>query len=120
MYNEILKGTKNKKVSGKGARKKVMSSKQVRTSYKNGRVGKITLGCIGVMLFLLLIAYLCIAQYYKSHFYTKTYINGMDCSNLTAEEAKEVITNQVKAYTLNVIARDGSTGKITGDRKSVV
>lgn len=114
MYNEILKGAKTKKVSGKGARKKAMSSKQVRTSYKSGRIGKVALGCAGILLFLLLIAYLSIAQYYKSHFYTKTYINGMDCSNLTAEEAKEVITNQVKAYTLNVIARDGSTGKITG------
>lgn len=89
-----------------------MKSKNVKTNYNNEKLRRIILACSGLFVLILVIAYLCISQYYKDHFYARTFINGMDCSNLTASEAKELITTNVNTYVLTITARDGSTQKI--------
>lgn len=74
----------------------------------------IILGCLALIVAILLIAYLCVSQYYKEHFYAQTYINGMDCSNLTAAEARERITENVNTYVLNVKERNDVTERVVG------
>ncbi len=91
-----------------------MSRKEVNRTNNGKKIQMLVLGCVGLVIAILLVAYLCISQYYKDHFYAKTYINGLDCSNLTAEEAKELITQNVNTYVLSIKERDDVTEKITG------
>ena len=89
-----------------------MEKKDLKANYTNNKLKKIIMGCIGLLALILVVAYVGIAQYYKKHFFANTYINGMDCSNLTASEAKELITTNVNTYVLGITARDGSKEKI--------
>ncbi len=91
-----------------------MSKKELSRSTNSTKLRMIIVGSVCLMLAILLIAYLCISQYYKEHFYAQTFINGLDCSNLTAEEAKERITESVNTYVLNVKERNGVTERISG------
>ncbi|MDO5294578.1 MAG: peptidoglycan binding domain-containing protein [bacterium] len=91
-----------------------MSKKVVSGQTNMKRIRMIILGCIALIVTILLIAYLCISQYYKEHFYAQTFINGMDCSNLTAAEARERITENVNTYILNVKERNDVTERIVG------
>ncbi len=67
-----------------------------------------------VMIGLLLFTYLGISQYYKTHFYTQTFINGVDCSNLTVEEAREKISYEVHTYQLDIEERNGKQETLSG------
>ena len=55
---------------------------------------------IAVIVFLLfagaLGAYIAIGTYYQTHFFEKTSINGIDVSDLTAEEAENLIADQAE------------------------
>ena len=69
---------------------------------------------LSVLVGLLVVAYLGISQYYKTHFYTQTFINGVDCSNLTVEEAIEKISYEVHTYKLTIEERNNKKDTITG------
>ncbi len=69
---------------------------------------------LSVMLGLIVVAYFGISQYYKTHFYTQTFINGVDCSNLTAEQAKEKISYEVHTYKLVIEERNNKRETISG------
>ncbi len=72
---------------------------------------------IAVFLFLaipLLAAYLLVGNYYKSHFYSNTEINGVEASNMTSRVAEDVINAQVRAYSLVIKGRNGLTDTIEG------
>ncbi len=58
-------------------------------------------------------AYLKRADYFREHFYKGTWINGLDCSFLTADQAKEKLLGQAEEFTLTVTGR-GQTETITG------
>ncbi|MDO5294579.1 MAG: peptidoglycan binding domain-containing protein [bacterium] len=91
-----------------------MSKKELNRTKISGNTKKIVFGCVGLLLGILIIAYLCVSQFYKDHFYAQTFINGLDCSNLTAEEAKELISQNVNTYVLTVKGRNDVTEKISG------
>ena len=69
----------------------------------------------GSVLLLLVILYGCLTSYYRNVFFIRTTINGLDCSNMTAKEAEELIRNDVENYELSITFRDGTTEIISGD-----
>lgn len=88
-------------------------------SSRNGRKkksskGKIVGICSLVLVGILLVAYLGVSQFYKTHFYTQTFINGVDCSNMTADEAKEKISYEVHTYQLAIDERNNKSETISG------
>jgi len=72
---------------------------------------------IGMTIFLciLFIIYFAISKYYMNYFYFGTEINGINVSGKTVEDAKEVMTSNLQAYTLNIKSIDGKIEKITAD-----
>ncbi len=69
---------------------------------------------VSAMIVLVLGTYLGISQYYKTHFYAQTFINGVDCSNLTVEKAKEKISYEVHTYKLTIEERNNKKETISG------
>jgi hypothetical protein len=66
---------------------------------------KIVLGILIGYVAIMLIGYLGISFYYSSHFFEGSTINGIDCSNLTVEEVKEKIIEEINSYTLKIEER---------------
>lgn len=71
--------------------------------------------CGGILLLLLLLEYIFVGIYYKKHFYNNTFINGVDCSNLTAKEAAKRLQKEASLYVLTIRGLDGVTQQITGE-----
>ena len=90
-----------------------MSNRVTKYKRKKNRAKAVFIS-LSVMLGLLLIAYLGVSQYYKTHFYTQTFINGVDCSNLTVEEAREKISYEVHTYKLLIEERNNKKETISG------
>ena len=90
-----------------------MKNKDLRNRKESVKTQKIIIGCSLLMVSILVIAYLCVSQFYKDHFYARTFINGTDCSNLTVEEAKEKIATHVNTYVLTIKERNDVTEKIS-------
>ncbi len=67
----------------------------------------------GILLLLIVIAYIVAAVYFNSHFYAGTRIYGIDCSLATADEAKEMIRDQLSTYVLRIQERGGKTEELT-------
>lgn len=59
-------------------------------------------------------AYIWRAGYFTRHFYKDTWINGIDCSYMTAEEVKKKIQEQIDSYDLTITDREGDSYVITG------
>ena len=62
----------------------------------------------------LAVIYLCIANYYHTHFYDNTVINGVDTAKMTISEAEEIINAEVKSYSLNLVERNDGSDIIDG------
>ena len=69
---------------------------------------------LGLLLTLLLL-YLIFSIYYQDHFYSNTVINGVSTSNMTVDEAEEIIDTEVNAYQLTLTGRNGVTDIINGE-----
>ena len=70
---------------------------------------------LGMFLFILVLAAICygaVTRYYTDHFFKGTEINNFDCSNLSAEEVKELITDEIMTYTISIEERDGITERL--------
>jgi hypothetical protein len=63
----------------------------------------------------LVLVYIAGSFYYTMHFYNRTTINGVNCSNISIENAEKVISTQVRNYTLTIEERDDITEQIIGD-----
>lgn len=64
---------------------------------------------------LLAIVYLAFGIYFRSHFWFRTTINGMNCSGKTVAEVKQMITKSVDPYTLTITDRSGRSVTISSD-----
>ena len=64
---------------------------------------------------LLLVEYVVFGLYFRKHFYANTWINGVDCSNLTAEEADKIIHQEISVYKLTIKGKDNLVQQISGD-----
>lgn len=54
-------------------------------------------------------------DFFRTHFYSGTTINGIDVSYMTVEEAKQNVANAIAGYTLTIEERDGVTETLTGE-----
>lgn len=76
----------------------------------------IIIGINAVLIGILVIAYLGISMYFKDKFIFGTYINDMDFSGKTVEEAEQIITYEIRSYSLTLEERDDITETIhSGD-----
>ena len=70
----------------------------------------------GAILFiLLLIEYVIVGLHFRTHFYANTFIAGVDCSNLTVEEADKVIRQKVSGYSLAITGNNNLVQKISAE-----
>lgn len=70
---------------------------------------------LGILLFILALAAVCygaVARYYTDHFFKGTKINNFDCSNLTVDEVKTLITDEIMTYAISIEERDGITERL--------
>ena len=58
--------------------------------------------------------YTAIGAHYQTHFFEKVTINGIDVSDLTAEEAQKLIAQQAEDYRITVNTKDGGSEVIEG------
>ena len=74
----------------------------------------IVLTCLGIALAGTLGGiYIYKADYFSHHFYEGTRINGVDCSDMTVEEAEATIQKKINEYTLTIHERGGRTEALT-------
>lgn len=64
-------------------------------------------GCAGALFVAAAGVYTGIGMYYRTHFFEHTAINGIDVSDLTAQEAEALVAHQAETYSLTVETRDG-------------
>jgi len=80
------------------------------------RILKIVLSVVLVLLIVpLCFLYLFVAYYYRDRFYANTYVNNIDISNMTYEEAENLISSEVRSYVLSIEGRNGVYDTITGN-----
>lgn len=58
-------------------------------------------------------------QYYKEHFFEGTYINGTDCSHMTAEEARQTIQDKLNEYSFTFTDHEGRSSTVTAEEIEV-
>lgn len=63
---------------------------------------------------LILLVYTLMGSKYRDIFFPNTVINGIDCSELTAEEAETLLQKAVEEYSLTIHFRGGSSENIPG------
>ncbi|OPJ57644.1 L,D-transpeptidase family protein [Clostridium oryzae] len=73
---------------------------------------KIFIG-VTASVFTLLLIYLGVAVHFKGHFYSGSKINGVNVSGKTVEQAKEIVSNQLKSYKLTIKERGGKEEQIS-------
>jgi len=69
----------------------------------------------GILLFIVAVCGICYAgvtHYYTTHFFKGTIINGIDCSNMTVEEVKYKIEDEIMTYAISVKERGGVTERL--------
>ena len=83
---------------------------------KKKKQKKILIGVYVALILLLGVAaaYIWRSNYYKVHFYQDTWINGQDCSDMTAVQVKNLLQEKISEYTLNITTKEGETYTVTG------
>lgn len=61
-------------------------------------------------------AYIAVAVYFCFHFYEGTEIYGIDCSQMTLDEAKQEVIGRLGEYTLQIEERGDKTETLTADQ----
>ena len=79
------------------------------------RLWKKILVSSGIAVAVLAASYLGGAAFYNSHFFFNTGIGGVDCSNLSAEAAKEKLENEINNYTFTFYEKNGEEEVIKGE-----
>ena len=75
---------------------------------------KIAACTAAVLAAILLLTYLGVSIYFRSHYLFNTTINGQDFSRQTVEDARAFFAGQADAYTLKIKESGGKTEDITG------
>ncbi|MCD7736491.1 MAG: L,D-transpeptidase/peptidoglycan binding protein [Lachnospiraceae bacterium] len=68
-----------------------------------------------IFFIMLLTVYISVAVYFGEHFYDNTVIYGIPCGQITAEEAKERVSQRLGEYVLQIEERGGKTETITAE-----
>lgn len=105
---ERKKEGKSKETEKTGRKRRELSRDQYRKKRRFLQIG------LGAALVLTAGLYLGTAWKYRRCFLPNTYINGINCSDLTVEEAEERIRESVEGYAIDLVFRDGSEETISG------
>lgn len=62
------------------------------------------------------VGYVATAVFYSTHFFAKTEINGIDCSNKSVKQVEEYLEKQVSDYKLTLKENDNKTEEIQGQQ----
>ncbi len=81
---------------------------------KLSKNGKVLIALLAVLAAGLAAAYLVGKNYFSDHFFPGTFLNGIDCSGMTAEEAKEQIQQGLLEYRLTLYERGGVSETLDG------
>jgi len=74
---------------------------------KKGRLKKAILALVFNIVLASIVIYYCnIANYYQTHFFPHTYINGFDCSNVDVETVAIWLESQAREYSIELIGRN--------------
>ena len=82
---------------------------------KKSRKWIIPLIIIGVLVAVGIGFYVYAVKQYSTYFYDGTWINGVDCSGMTVEEAKETVQDHIDEYKLTVFPLYGGPVTITAE-----
>lgn len=77
---------------------------------------KILLGIAGGLFVLMIGAYTANALHFRTHFYSGTMINGVDSTEMTADEVKERLAEDTQNYVLTLVKMDGTTETISASQ----
>lgn len=98
--------------------RKVAEKKRKRRRRKRRRkstgVYKKVLKIAGIVVIVLVVAYLAVGFYFRGRFNPGTKLNGLSVSGKTASEAEKLIQNSLDEYVLQVTDRSGKTEQIRG------
>ena len=86
---------------------------------KRGGIGKKVGITFGVILAVLVVAYVGMAFYFDSHFMFNTTINGNNFALKSVEQVEKYMEQQVADYTLTLQESDGGSEQITGSEISL-
>lgn len=95
----------------KKIRKKSLGHRKVN---KKRIVKRVLTALFILMIIPLCFLYLYVAYYYQDRFYSNTFVNGINISNMTFEEAENLISSEVKSYILTLEGRNGIYDSISG------
>lgn len=86
-----------------------------RTTKKRSSLStKLLIGSFLTLIVILLAGYLFAVKYYSNHFHKNTVINGIDCSNMTIEEAMKLLKYEADQYVLTIKERNDIEEQILG------
>ena len=92
-----------------------MATKKKKRSRRRKQRARILLCLVlGGVAAALLITYLSIASYYGKHYFPKTMISDLDCSNKTPEYIEEKLLDEAGSYLLTIYDRTGEKNNILG------
>lgn len=77
---------------------------------------KILTGIAGALFAVVAAGYGAAAYYYSNHFYSHTEINGTDYGEMTVQEVKDKITEQLPSYQITIKERNDQEETLTGQQ----
>ncbi|MDD7740888.1 MAG: peptidoglycan binding domain-containing protein [Lachnospiraceae bacterium] len=77
---------------------------------------KLLLILAGVMIAVMAAAYTAMALYFRHHFYSNTTINGINCTEMDVQAAKQALSDEVRNYTLSLVKMDGTEEILTAEQ----
>ena len=111
------KNKNTKPVSSQNGKAKKTNTKPAvkkKVKRKKGHAGKILAAFIIVVAIAAVVGFFYIKNsfYYQNHFYQGTFINGVDVSDMTVEEAKATVQKQLDTYVYSFTDHEGRTSVI--------
>lgn len=74
----------------------------------------ITISIVAAFVAVLVLLYFGTAQYFKTHFFSGSVINGINATGKTVEEVRKTINKELEEYTLDIIGRENTKDQIKG------
>ena len=116
------KNTKTvKDQNGKTKKSNTKPAAKKKVKVKKGHAGKIVASFVIIIAIVAVVGafYIKNSFYYQNHFYQGTFINGVDVSDMTVEEAKATIQKQLDTYVYSFTDHEGRTSVIAASELGV-
>ncbi|MDO4519819.1 MAG: peptidoglycan binding domain-containing protein [Eubacteriales bacterium] len=111
---DILSNAENEEPKTKGKKVKKPQASSTKNARKKHKATRILGMVAAIALVMAGTAYAGVAYYFSDKFIDGTYINGVDCSRMTAYEVEERIANEMQGYSIDVLSRNQAPQNISG------